>query len=259
MSRFLRRAAPSLLLLRSRSLCASAPPPLFTAPLFSSTSSPSSSSPSSWGSSAPRRLSSLAASDASLLRVVEAEIKCAEECDDHDRLEAAPEGFPFQIEDKQGTNVVRLSRTYQGKELIEVTVSMPSLVTGDHNEEEEEEEDPEEQGQSQSQPHIPLVVRVSKENKGAPTLEFACTAYPDEVVIDSMSVIEGEDGKEEVLAYEGPEFNDLDENLQKALHKYLELRGITPLNTNFLHEYMINKDSREYLLWLRNLKAFLLK
>jgi complement component 1 Q subcomponent-binding protein, mitochondrial len=53
--------------------------------------------------------------------------------------------------------------------------------------------------------------------------------------------------------------SDLDENLQKAFHKYLELRGITALNTNFLHEYMINKDSREYLLWLCNLKAFLLK
>lgn len=50
--------------------------------------------------------------------------------------------------------------------------------------------------------------------------------------------------------------SDLDENLQRAFHKYLELRGITPMTTNFLHEYMINKDSREYLFWLNKLKDF---
>lgn len=50
--------------------------------------------------------------------------------------------------------------------------------------------------------------------------------------------------------------SDLDENLQKAFHKYLEIRGIKPSTTNFLHEYMINKDSREYLVWLKKLKEF---
>ena len=50
--------------------------------------------------------------------------------------------------------------------------------------------------------------------------------------------------------------SDLDENLQKAFHKYLEIRGIKPSTTNYLHEYMINKDSREYLRWLKNLKEF---
>lgn len=50
---------------------------------------------------------------------------------------------------------------------------------------------------------------------------------------------------------------DLDENLQKAFHKYLEIRGISPSTTNFLHEYMINKDSREYLIWMKDLKKFI--
>ena len=53
--------------------------------------------------------------------------------------------------------------------------------------------------------------------------------------------------------------SDLDENLQKAFNKYLELRGITAITTNFLHEYMINKDSREYLHWLQSLKEFVEK
>ncbi|XP_042436874.1 uncharacterized protein At2g39795, mitochondrial-like [Zingiber officinale] len=53
--------------------------------------------------------------------------------------------------------------------------------------------------------------------------------------------------------------SDLDENMHKSFHKYLEIRGISPLTINFLHEYMINKDSREYLLWFKNLKQFVQK
>lgn len=51
-------------------------------------------------------------------------------------------------------------------------------------------------------------------------------------------------------------WSDLDENLKKAFHKYLEIRGIKPSTTNFLFEYMLNKDSCEYLIWLKKLKDF---
>ncbi|GJN37513.1 hypothetical protein PR202_gb26481 [Eleusine coracana subsp. coracana] len=141
---------------------------------------------------------------------------------------------------------------------------MPSLVSGeepDHDNDGENDDDKEgdsnQEDDSEKPPHssIPLTVTISKAD--GPTLEFTCTAYPDEVIIDSLSVTQktGDDEKD-LIAYEGPEFNDLDENLQKAFHKYLELRGISPMTTNFLHEYMINKDSREYLLWLMKLKEF---
>ncbi|PWA97494.1 hypothetical protein CTI12_AA028640 [Artemisia annua] len=42
--------------------------------------------------------------------------------------------------------------------------------------------------------------------------------------------------------------SELDENLQKAFHKYLEIRGIKPSATNFLN--------KEYTNWLKNLKKF---
>ena len=50
--------------------------------------------------------------------------------------------------------------------------------------------------------------------------------------------------------------SDLDENLQNAFHKHLEIRGIKPSTTNVLFDYMANKDNKEYLLWLKNLKNF---
>ncbi|XP_072977716.1 uncharacterized protein At2g39795, mitochondrial-like [Typha angustifolia] len=196
-------------------------------------------------------------SGSTLLRVIDSEIKCAEECDDHDRVEEIPKGFPFEIKDDKGMNIITLRRSYQREE-IEVVVSMPSLVTGEEPDNDREADDDEDgddkDNEKPSQSSIPLTVNVSKGE--GPSLEFNCTAYPDEIVIDSMSVRENNPSEEEMIAYEGPDFNDLDENLQKAFHKYLEIRGISPMTTNFLHEYMINKDSREYLHWLKNLKQF---
>lgn len=187
-------------------------------------------------------------SDETLIRVLESEIQCAEESDDHVGDEETPSGFPFEIEDTPGLQTVTLTREYDG-ELIKVNVHMPDLVTG----EEQEDEDEEDESEKPSKSSIPLVVTVSK--KGGPSLEFNCTASPDEIAIDSLAVRNPD--SEEELAYEGPDFYDLDENLQKAFHKYLEIRGIKPSTTNYLHEYMINKDSREYLRWLKNLKNFI--
>ncbi|KAK2968550.1 hypothetical protein RJ640_009395 [Escallonia rubra] len=185
--------------------------------------------------------------DEKLVRVIESEIRCAQEADDQGEVEEIPDGFPFKIEDNPGLQTVTLTREYEG-EAIDVEVHMPDLVSGEEENEDDDEED--EKGNASS---LPLVVRVSK--KGGPCLEFGCTAYPDEIQIDTLSMKDAETSEDQI-AYEGPDFSDLDENLQKAFHKYLEIRGIKPSATNFLHEYMINKDSKEYVVWLKNLKKF---
>ncbi|KAI3783435.1 hypothetical protein L1987_42517 [Smallanthus sonchifolius] len=185
-------------------------------------------------------------SDESLLRVIDAEIKCSEES--FEESEGVPEGFPFELDDTLGQQTISLTREYQG-ESIHVEVEPSSLVTGN------EDDDSDEDGKSDKddQASLPMVVKVSKE--GGPSLEFGVTAYPDEIVIESLSVKDPE-MSEDQLPYEGPRFDELDENLQKAFHKYLEIRGIKPGITNFLHEYMVNKDHREYTNWLKNLKKF---
>ncbi|KAB2596178.1 hypothetical protein D8674_031628 [Pyrus ussuriensis x Pyrus communis] len=188
-------------------------------------------------------------SDQSLVRVIESEIKCAEETEDLDKVEEIPSSFPFKIEDTPGIQTVTLKRTYQGED-IQVEVHMPDLVTGEDDNDDNQNDDNDEHANQSS---IPLVVTVSKGN--GPVLEFSITAYPDEFQIDSLAVKNPEDSEDQI-AYEGPDFHDLDENLQKAFHKYLEVRGIKPSTTNFLHEYMLNKDSKEYASWLQQLKRF---
>ncbi|KAK6933106.1 Mitochondrial glycoprotein [Dillenia turbinata] len=188
-------------------------------------------------------------SNEKLLRVLESEIKSAEESDDQNAVQEAPDGFPFEIHDNPGEQTITLTREFNG-ESIKVEVHMPSLVTG----EEDDDEDDNDNNEAANDSSIPLVVSICK--KRVVCLEFGCTAYADEISIDSLSVKDPE-SSDDKIPYEGPDFTDLDENLQKAFHKYLEIRGIKPSTTNFLHEYMINKDSREYLQWLKNIKQFI--
>ncbi|KAD4586031.1 hypothetical protein R6Q59_035589 [Mikania micrantha] len=186
-------------------------------------------------------------SDESLLRVIESEIQCSEES--FEEGEDIPEGFPFKLDDTLGQQTVSLTREYQG-ETIHVEVEPSSLTTG---QEDEDDDDADDNSEKDNQSSLPMVVRVSK--TGGPSLEFGVTAYPDEIVIDSLSVKDPEMAEDQ-LPYEGPRLDELDENLQKAFHKYLEIRGIKPSATNFLHEYMVNKEHREYTNWLKNLKKF---
>ncbi|EXB36722.1 Uncharacterized protein L484_016973 [Morus notabilis] len=184
--------------------------------------------------------------DENLLQVVESEIECAEETEDQNTMEKIPKGFLFKIKDNPGERTILLKRKFED-EIIKVEVDMPD-VSGD--DEDEDEEDGKDDAVNFS---IPLVVSISKGN--GVQLEFGVTAFPSEITIDSLS-IEQPDDSLEGLSYEGPEFNDLDENLQKAFHNYLEVRGIEQNITNFLHQYMIAKDSKEYMNWLKNLKDF---
>ncbi|QCE11790.1 uncharacterized protein At2g39795, mitochondrial [Vigna unguiculata] len=185
--------------------------------------------------------------DKQLAQVLQSEIQCAVE-DVHAQHQVdIPDDFPFEIEDNPGERTIQLKRQF-GDETIRVQVDIPN-VGPEENEDDENENDE----KNESESSIPLVVSVFKGN--GVSLEFGITAFPDEISIDSLSIKQSEESEDQ-LAYEGPEFLDLDENLQKAFHKYLEIRGIKPSTTNFLQEYMFAKDRKEYLMWLKNLKNF---
>ncbi|KAG2325679.1 hypothetical protein Bca4012_040178 [Brassica carinata] len=195
-------------------------------------------------------------SDQTLIQVIDSEIKDAfEEADVQREEETTGSGdFPFKIEDKPGHRTVTLTREYNGEQ-IRVEVSMPGSM-----DEHEDDVDDNEDGRNEkaNETSIPLVVTVTK--KSGLSLEFSCTAFPDEILIDGLSVNHPEkssSSEEEQLAYDGPDFQELDENMRKSFHKFLEARGIKPSVTDFMYEYMMKKDSREYLLWLKNLKNFI--
>lgn len=120
-------------------------------------------------------------------------------------MEEIPKGFLFEIVDEKGKSAITLKRSYHG-EKIEVFVSMPSLVTGEEPEHGRRAGPNDEEGRNERarQSSIPLTINARK-NEGH-GLEFCCTAYPDELIIDSMSFMETKESDEEMLTYQGPDF-----------------------------------------------------
>ncbi|KAL9122051.1 MAG: hypothetical protein Q9187_001398 [Circinaria calcarea] len=56
--------------------------------------------------------------------------------------------------------------------------------------------------------------------------------------------------------YTGPQFGNLDQDLQVLLERYLEERGINTALALWVPEYIDFKEQREYLDWLANIKSF---
>ncbi|CAN6804981.1 unnamed protein product [Brassica oleracea] len=195
--------------------------------------------------------------DENLVSVLESEIECAvkEEAPDENVMEDVPEGFPFEIIDTPGERTLLLQRKFED-ETIQVEVDSCATYDDDEEEGEQAEANDDEDEESSVKLRIPMVVSVAKGD--GVCLEFGVSAYADEIVIDSLSIKQPQ-GSENELAYEGPDFDDLDENLQKAFHRFLEIRGIKPSFTGFLADYVANKDSREYLQWLKDVKSFVEK
>lgn len=121
-------------------------------------------------------------------------------------MEDKPEGFPFEIIDTPGERTVLLERKFED-ETIQVEVDTAAAYDQDDDEEEEKEEaeaeNDEEEQESSGKIRIPMVVSVSKGD--GVCLEFGVSAYPDEIVIDSLSIKQPA-GSENELAYEGPDF-----------------------------------------------------
>ncbi|KAL5226677.1 hypothetical protein ABZP36_014942 [Zizania latifolia] len=197
---------------------------------------------------------------------IDVEIREAQEYLASDEQEPLPENFPFEILDEEGMSVVVLKRDYKD-ENIEVIVSMLNLEAGpefDGEEEEDEgknsskddEDEDEDEDESAGDSSISLKVVVSKDS--GPKLEFTCTAFREEITIDDMLIVESTTATEveEKFPYEGPEFTELPVNVQKGLFKYLEQRGITLPTTNYMHDYMVTKQTKEYVGWMTKLKDF---
>jgi complement component 1 Q subcomponent-binding protein, mitochondrial len=127
------------------------------------------------------------------------------------QVEQIPGNFPFKITDEKGMNAITLTRTYQGEQ-IEVQVHILSLVSGeepDHDNDGESDREgdsnQEDEGEKPPQSSIPLMVTISKGD--GPTLEFTCTAYADEVIINFLAVTQKSgDLEEDLISYEGPDF-----------------------------------------------------
>ncbi|KAF2129981.1 mitochondrial glyco protein [Dothidotthia symphoricarpi CBS 119687] len=107
-------------------------------------------------------------------------------------------------------------------------------------------------------------IRIERPGKGALAIE--ATAQDGDFLIEDLYYFPSADLADPATAekdwsrrtlYTGPPFNNLDEDLQILLEKYLEERGINTRLALFIPDYIDHKEQKEYIRWLNNVKTFI--
>ncbi|XP_022144809.1 uncharacterized protein At2g39795, mitochondrial [Momordica charantia] len=154
----------------------------------------------------------------------------------------------FTVDERLGEQWIRLERKYAENENIKIEVTMfdrsiPAPKSG---------------GSSGTVEdvllHITVIVNITK-GDSSDVLEIMCSAWPDSLEIDRFFLRRGE--KMPAQPYAGPEFKELDDDLQNSLYEYLEARGVDDELAVFLHKYMNNKDKTEFIRWMETVKSFI--
>jgi len=84
---------------------------------------------------------------------------------------------------------------------------------------------------------------------------FSClTDSAEGILIESVRF--AKTGEELESGYAGPNFEDLDDQLQESLYNYLVERGVGDELGNFINAYSVMKENSQYLKWLQSLQAF---
>jgi len=106
-------------------------------------------------------------------------------------------------------------------------------------------------------------ITIERPGKGAIAIE--ATAQDGDFLIEDLYYFPQSDLADPATAekdwsrrtlYTGPPFNNLDEDLQILLEKYLEERGINTRLAIFIPDYIDHKEQKEYIRWLNNVKKF---
>jgi len=104
-------------------------------------------------------------------------------------------------------------------------------------------------------------ITLESKSSGA-GVSFYCSTQTGEdhrYVIGNVKSFASKEEKESMSAYNGPEFEDIDEKLQESLDELLAEAGISTELCDFVDAMALDKEQREYIRWLSNLKEFMEK
>ncbi|XP_075505160.1 uncharacterized protein At2g39795, mitochondrial-like [Primulina tabacum] len=161
-----------------------------------------------------------------------------------------PEFNAFEVDARPGEQFIRLVRKYGETEDVKVEVTMfdgsvPVKKAGDDSDNEDD-----------MKLHITLIVDIFKRGS-INVLEFVCSAWPDNIEIRKVFTRGLERTKD--LPYLGPDFKELDDEMQNSFYDFLEARGVDDDLAVFLHRYMTNKDKVEYVRWMEKVNSYFQK
>jgi complement component 1 Q subcomponent-binding protein, mitochondrial len=172
----------------------------------------------------------------------------------------------FAIDDESTSNTFVLRSQYED-ESIEVKVNVedidasinsdvPEFLEGDDWTKEvpgmadQDENEDEDDGQS-----VYFTATISKDSSDVNAV-FHCLSDHEGIGIESLR-FEMKNGPEaEDTSYAGPTFEDLDEDLQKSLHNFLEVRGVNEEFGSYIGMYALKKENALYMNWLNDLNLY---
>mmetsp|Transcript_10206 Transcript_10206/g.16585 ORF Transcript_10206/g.16585 Transcript_10206/m.16585 type:complete len:241 (-) Transcript_10206:30-752(-) len=95
---------------------------------------------------------------------------------------------------------------------------------------------------------------------GSKGISFYCSTQSGEdhrYIIGHVKSHFSAEEKESVSAYNGPDFEDVDDKLQEAFDEFLLEVGLNSSVCDFIDAMALDKEQREYLRWLNTAKTFL--
>ncbi|MCJ1312169.1 hypothetical protein MMC25_005843 [Agyrium rufum] len=122
-------------------------------------------------------------------------------------------------------------------------------------------------GEDQVATSFPATLNITIEKPGAQgVLQLETVATDGVIVIENAYYFPSADLADAKTAeqdwtkrgiYAGPEFGNLDQELQVLLERYLDERGINTALALWVPEYIDFKEQREYIEWLSKVKSFI--
>jgi len=104
-----------------------------------------------------------------------------------------------------------------------------------------------------------FTISVTSEG-GANGMQYYCNTQQGEghrFIIGSVKTWTSVEERDSMSAYNGPDFEDLDNSLQESMDEYLAEIGITDEIYDFIDGSAVDKELKEYMRWLENLKEFM--
>lgn len=95
---------------------------------------------------------------------------------------------------------------------------------------------------------------------GEKGLTYFCNTQQGEghrFIVGNVKTWSSAEERDSVSGYNGPDFEDLESSLQESMDEYLSEIGITDEIYDFIDSSAIDKELREYMRWLENLKGFM--
>ncbi|GMF44736.1 unnamed protein product [Phytophthora fragariaefolia] len=167
----------------------------------------------------------------------------------------------FKLQEAPGCMDVLLQGSV-GDDLIKIKFNAQDTVELDEDEEYDEEYEEEEQEQEQEQeddeeddelPGVRFTADISRDNKG---LQFDCVASSNLTVERVRYLADFAKDAEDETLYFGPNFIDLELDVQDNFYQYLAKRKIDDELAQFITQFADLKEQREYLAFLEDAESF---